>query len=372
VVKASQDALLTTLNDAQRSSPCLSVCNCKQASKAGELDAPRNSSQKQQHSAADDSNPLHQPGILHEVLSYVGPGHWLFLAKVSSLWRDMYLKVNSAVMSKAYSFYSDPCFTCTPKMTLYSAVFASPAAVQHAHACGLKSRGGRYEFAAGLYADTATLSAAHELGMPHTAAIPNGAALAGAASKLHWLCTVQQHELNHNVAVFAALGGNVEVFELLQQQGCAFSAKLCSSAASFNRLPVLQYLRSQDCPWTAETTDEAARSNSVDCLRWARDNGCPCDDAALCATAAKAGSVDVLAYLQEEGLLSSAELLSELLLAAGACKELAAAQWLRAQGAAWPAVLRLGNNCTTAWSGAVLEWARAEGCTAPTAPVAVV
>eukprot|EP00953_Heterococcus_sp_UTEX-ZZ885_P012301 7054-Heterococcus_DN1.PRE.1 len=149
VIKASQDALLTTFNDAQRSSPCLSVCNCKQALKAGELDAPRNSSQKQQHSAADDSNPLHQPGILHEVLSYVGPGHWLFLAKVSSLWRDMYLKVNSAVMSKAYSFYSDPCFTCTPQMTLYSAVFASPAAVQHAHACGLKCRGGRYEFAAG-------------------------------------------------------------------------------------------------------------------------------------------------------------------------------------------------------------------------------
>jgi hypothetical protein len=203
--------------------------------------------------------------------------------------------------------------------------------------------------------------------MHHTAAIPNGAALAGAAAKLHWLCTAQQHELSHNVAVFAALGGSVAVFQLLQQQGFAFTAKLCAFAASFGQLPVLQYLRSQGCPWTAETTDEAARSNSVDCLRWAREHGCPYDGTTLCTTAAKAGSVAVLRYLQEQGLLSSdAQLLTELLLVAGACKELVAAQWLKAQSGPWPTVLRLSDNCTTAWCADVLEWARAEGCTAPT------
>jgi hypothetical protein len=44
-------------------------------------------------SAADSSNPLQQPGILQHVLDYVGPGHWCFIAEVSSFWRDLYINV---------------------------------------------------------------------------------------------------------------------------------------------------------------------------------------------------------------------------------------------------------------------------------------
>jgi hypothetical protein len=39
---------------------------------------------------------------------------------------------------------------------------------------------------------------------------------------------------------------------------------------------------------------------------------------------------------------------------------MAAAQWLRQQGAEWPAVL---GKFHIKWSGTLLQWARREGCT---------
>jgi hypothetical protein len=37
--------------------------------------------------------PLLEPGILQRVLSFVGPGHWLFVATVSRLWKELYARV---------------------------------------------------------------------------------------------------------------------------------------------------------------------------------------------------------------------------------------------------------------------------------------
>jgi hypothetical protein len=39
-------------------------------------------------SVAVNSNPLLDPGILQTVLSYVGPGHCLFVAPASKWWTD--------------------------------------------------------------------------------------------------------------------------------------------------------------------------------------------------------------------------------------------------------------------------------------------
>jgi hypothetical protein len=49
----------------------------------------------QKRSAADSSNLLSQVGILQQVLSYVGPGHWWYVPPVCSLWRDLYQEVAS-------------------------------------------------------------------------------------------------------------------------------------------------------------------------------------------------------------------------------------------------------------------------------------
>eukprot|EP00953_Heterococcus_sp_UTEX-ZZ885_P017511 9799-Heterococcus_DN1.PRE.1 len=50
---------------------------------------------------------------------------------------------------------------------------------------------------------------------------------------------------------------------------------------------------------------------------------------------------------------------------AGAYRRLAAAKWLRQQGAEWPAVLKYESR---AWNTDVVQWARDEGCTSPTTP----
>jgi hypothetical protein len=75
--------------------------------------------------------------------------------------------------------------------------------------------------------------------------------------------------------------------------------------------------------------------------------------------AARGGSVEALTYLQQHVVLTDASLLSELLNEAASHNQLAAAQWLKEQGAEWPAAFGWAS-----WSDEVLEWARAEGCTA--------
>jgi hypothetical protein len=43
----------------------------------------------------------------------------------------------------------------------------------------------------------------------------------------------------------------------------------------------------------------------------------------------------------------------------------ACAQWLRSEGAAWPAVLQYEGD---AWSDEAVEWCRIEGCDSPEGP----
>jgi hypothetical protein len=66
------------------------------------------------------SNPLTEAGILQHVLGYVGPGHWYFLATVSSLWRDLYARVADRTMQKKDCMGIAQQFTCVPQMTLLS------------------------------------------------------------------------------------------------------------------------------------------------------------------------------------------------------------------------------------------------------------
>jgi hypothetical protein len=66
-------------------------------------------------------------------------------------------------------------------------------------------------------------------------------------------------------------------------------------------------------------------------------------------------------YLQQQGLVSTAAQLSEMLNAAGAYDKLVAAQWLREQGAVWPAMLIFESRFR--WSSEMIKWARQQGCT---------
>jgi hypothetical protein len=99
----------------------------------------------------------------------------------------------------------------------------------------------------------------------------------------------------------------------------------------------------------------------VDLLRWLVDNGCPWVARDLCIAAAIGGCVEVLTYLQQQGILTCTAALTDLLDLTGSSNKLAAAQWLREQGAGWPTTYDHHP-----WSGAVLEWAIGEGFIPPT------
>jgi hypothetical protein len=86
---------------------------------------------------------------------------------------------------------------------------------------------------------------------------------------------------------------------------------------------------------------------------------------AMCSVDSK--TIPVLQWLQQHNIFDSAATLTLAFNYAGAGNtNLAAAQWLRQQGAEWPAVLCSEHEANPVpWRDDTLEWARAEGCTAP-------
>jgi hypothetical protein len=251
---------------------------------------------------------------------------------------------------------------------------------------------------------------------------PDITSYAAAHGHVHMLLWLQQagFKLDETVCVHAAHAGQFRVLELLDKLGCAFDESVCAAAAraghleavqfllrydclgsadavdaaaESGKLPLLQlvldtdwgeadeetvssaaarghthivqHLRSEGCGWDTTACTSAATGGHLSTLLWLRDNGCPWDASDVCLGAASSGSVDVMAYMQQQGELVSAELLTEMLQVAGADRRLAAVQWLRAQGAEWPAELRNGRK---PWTGVTLSWARAQGCTSPTSP----
>jgi hypothetical protein len=80
----------------------------------------------------ESKNPLRQAEILEQMLGYVGPGHWLFCATVSQLWKQIYVKLLSEQMASSYGEYSN----CIPQIRF--SVLSSPSCVVLARQQGLE------------------------------------------------------------------------------------------------------------------------------------------------------------------------------------------------------------------------------------------
>jgi hypothetical protein len=341
----------------------------------------------QQQSASESCNP--EGGVLQRVLCYVGPGHWLFLSTVSSLWRDLYSKL--AAIEMVINRCGET-ITCVPQMTLYSSVFASPARVRLAHQANLDNTTVFYQYAAGKYSTWATLVAACTLGMVFTdltmfgaaecnqlavvqllhaqgclwdAEVADAAVRRGALEILRWM-REQGYAWNpEGILDAAATSGNIELAAwVIQQPGVVRDDELAmAAAAAWGHIDMCAYLHEQGCPWSHMVCAMAAAQGHAETLKWLFEHGCPWQADLVCSKAAEGGSVDVMVLLQEYGFLYTPAILTSMLNAAGAHNKLAAAQCLRQQGAEWPAVLK---QHVTSWSGESLAWARAEGCTSPT------
>jgi hypothetical protein len=191
------------------------------------------SSQKR---AATDSSPLQQAGILRHVLSYVGPGHWLFLSAVCSSWMDMYAKLSTVTVLRVgeYAMYNATVLVVA-KTTLPGSIFTSPARVRLAHELGMQLTAEKLQYAAGYYADVETLMAAHELGVAYTTHTLRGA-LAGAISTLLSLSRVQQCHPSLMRTSYPMKSGSLAVLQLLLQQGLALCGSMCTHAAEYDQL----------------------------------------------------------------------------------------------------------------------------------------
>jgi hypothetical protein len=285
-------------------------------------------------SEADSGNPLEQPEVLQHVLDHVGPGHWCFVAEVSWLWRELYTRVAWRSIRVVDCCNTTETITCVPEMTMYSAVFASPSRVALAQERKLDFEAGAYEYAAGMHADVPTLKAAHELYMRYTYSVMEGALRRDKLTTLHFLHT----------------------------QGCPWDAGIFMAAAARGHTDMCAYLHAQRCPWNEMVYYHAAVNGHGSTLRWLREHGCPWYADTVHTAAATGGSVDVLLFLLQQGIVFTADMLNEMLNIAGTYNKLAAAQWLRQQGAEWPTRLMWKWQ---RWSDDVLLWARAEGCSSP-------
>eukprot|EP00953_Heterococcus_sp_UTEX-ZZ885_P009871 5777-Heterococcus_DN1.PRE.1 len=122
-----------------------------------------------------------------------------------------------------------------------------------------------------------------------------------------------------------------------------------------------EFLRAQQCPWDSSSPHFAAIGGHADCLRWLLDNGCPRQEQQLCMAAAQGGSVEVLTYLQQQGILtSSTTALACVLNMAGEFNKLDAAKWMIGAGAEWPS-----TSALCAWLGEARAWATAESNAIP-------
>jgi hypothetical protein len=148
----------------------------------------------------------------------------------------------------------------------------------------------------------------------------------------------------------------------LHEQGIAFGAATMQKAARQGWIELVQYLCAEGCPWDESVTAATCEIGQLDTLRWLLQQGCPMNVHICCFTAAARGSADSLEFLQGAEPTAYAILLQLMLAVAGVFGQLETAQHLRQQGAEWPPVLSIQDKH---WTGEVLAWARAEGCTSP-------
>jgi hypothetical protein len=336
----------------------------------------------------DSRNPLLCREVLQNVLSYVGAGQYLFVALVSRLWKDVY----GTARYRQLAF--DEIRSCgSLKLTLGSSVFASPSRVWLARLSGLDGTTKAYQHAAGKYADVGLLATAHCLGMQYTAATMRGAANRNKLAEVQFLhrrgcpwslCLLEDaaqrghFELvrwcyEHGCAwddassasKYAAKSGNVELMAwLLQQPDTQLSTEVMAAAAAEGHTALCHFLHAQQCPWDTNSTNNAAMSGDLELLRWFLDSGCPWDARRLCTSATAGGSVEMLVFLQQQILLTRAADVTYMLGYAAEHNKLAAAKWLREQGAEWPRPLSMPF-----WTKKMQAWARSEGYTGVRPPL---
>jgi hypothetical protein len=266
--------------------------------------------------ALSSVNPLEDPHILKNVMSYVGPGHWLFLSTVSKAWLELYLTLESVKVCRMGMFHEYQVLTCVPHHTTCAAVFASASRVKLAHSYGLQlSKSSKYsplqtvlQTQAGKCADKETLLAAHDLGLPWSASVLCGAAESGSLPKLQWLMDQQNDLAPRSITNCAAKSGNLEMLVWLRHRGAVYDQAECAvAAAEGGRLQLLQELYITNDAYrrySRDLTRAVVQTRNLAMVRWLCEQGDQYWNSNVAVEcAASNGDIATMKYCVEQGAL---------------------------------------------------------------------
>jgi hypothetical protein len=121
-------------------------------------------------------------------------------------------------------------------------------------------------------------------------------------AKVKWLCEDQGCGFLKYITSKAAKTGSVEMLRWLRQKRCAVDKFTTLFAARrANNLPVLQYLIDEGCQLCERIGYDVVRCKDLKQLQWLHARGIAVDwQTAHVAVAA--GAVDILAWLQQQGI----------------------------------------------------------------------
>jgi hypothetical protein len=134
---------------------------------------------------------LSEPDVLRHVLSYVGPGQFLYMS-ICREWRAVYTEINKPQTVCGHASRDSAACTAHP------AVFASGERLTLAVELGFDlsiDHDSKLQIAAGKFASKEVLLLARELGLPFTFNLTIGATACKDLAKLQWLHLEQDVEL---------------------------------------------------------------------------------------------------------------------------------------------------------------------------------
>jgi hypothetical protein len=155
--------------------------------------------------------------------------------------------------------------------------------------------------------------------------------------------------------IWSTRNDNLELLQWARENDCPWDSGTCSSAAASGKLHLLQWAREHNCPWDDLPCFHASRCGNLTMLQWARENGCPWN-ASICSVAAGHGFLNIVQWARENGCPWNERTCSE----AAENGHIPVLQYAREHNCPWD-----HRTCSYAAANghlSTLQWARENGC----------
>ncbi|CAB9512577.1 ankyrin repeat protein [Seminavis robusta] len=259
---------------------CLDDDNDTKMTSAADREVKRSSVDQEKPAASGDLLRLATKEIwIQRIFSFVGMGHFAFVAPVSKQMKALYteycgtVKIPPVVVEIWYPEKRTRAAGIAD--TIYSAAFYNLQCAEYWYDDWNKSDDGI-----------------------HQDFVCEVIAKVGSLAVLRWARETKEFSWDPDTCGYAAGDGHLEVLKYAHENGCLWDALTCSYAAEGGHLEVLKYAHENGCPWDEGTCDEAATYGRLEILQYAHENGCPWNEQTwVCG--ANGGNQEVMRYLME-------------------------------------------------------------------------